>query len=267
MAKKKHIVVILIALIMTLAIGLTACNDTDENFKVVIHPNNGGIDVEWNVQDPIPTFTRDGYEIEGYYLDGNFASEVSLQTLKETELTADIDIYIKWKKAQCTHQELVIQGEPSSCFEDGLTDGKKCSLCGIILVEQTVIPASHTYTAVCDPLCDLCGWTREVVHNFDNNCDAECNDCGITRTPSSHIYRNDCDNDCEICGDLRDVDHVYSDICDTSCNVCGEVRTVGAHQYDNACDRDCNYCGDLRDVDHVYSDICDTSCNVCGATR
>ena len=47
----------------------------------------------------------------------------------------------------CTdHVEEIIAGTPATCTEAGLTEGKKCSRCGDIIVEQTIISAlGHTY--------------------------------------------------------------------------------------------------------------------------
>ena len=56
-----------------------------------------------------------------------------------------------------THKEQTITGTAATCTEDGLTDGKKCSVCNTILQAQDIIPASgHSY----DPeskICTLCG--------------------------------------------------------------------------------------------------------------
>lgn len=38
------------------------------------------------------------------------------------------------------HTEEIIPGKPATCAESGLTDGKKCSVCGVILEEQQIIP-------------------------------------------------------------------------------------------------------------------------------
>ena len=50
----------------------------------------------------------------------------------------------------CTeHVEEIIPGKEATCTETGLTEGKKCALCGDILVEQEVIPAlGHEWGAV-----------------------------------------------------------------------------------------------------------------------
>ena len=39
------------------------------------------------------------------------------------------------------HTPVTVPGKAATCTEDGLTDGSKCSVCGVILTEQTVIPA------------------------------------------------------------------------------------------------------------------------------
>ncbi|MCQ2069584.1 MAG: leucine-rich repeat protein [archaeon] len=39
------------------------------------------------------------------------------------------------------HTEVLIPGYPATCTEDGLSDGYYCSVCGEVLIKQTVIPA------------------------------------------------------------------------------------------------------------------------------
>lgn len=57
----------------------------------------------------------------------------------------------------CTGNEFKTEVIAATCTEDGLTDGKKCSVCNTILQAQDIIPASgHSY----DPeskICTLCG--------------------------------------------------------------------------------------------------------------
>ncbi len=47
-----------------------------------------------------------------------------------------------------THTEETLEAVAKSCTTDGLTEGKRCSVCGMILVQQEVIPASHELTKV-----------------------------------------------------------------------------------------------------------------------
>lgn len=59
------------------------------------------------------------------------------------------------------HTEEVIPAKSAACTETGLTEGKKCSVCGEILVAQTEIPATgHDYVAVVTaPTCTEKGFT------------------------------------------------------------------------------------------------------------
>lgn len=42
------------------------------------------------------------------------------------------------------HTPVTVPGKAATCFAPGLTEGSKCSVCGIVLTEQEVIPAAHT---------------------------------------------------------------------------------------------------------------------------
>ena len=49
-------------------------------------------------------------------------------------------------ETQPSHKEQVLKAKEATCTEDGLTEGKKCSVCNEVLVEQTVIPhEGHEY--------------------------------------------------------------------------------------------------------------------------
>ena len=62
----------------------------------------------------------------------------------------------------CTnHSEEVLPAKAPTCTESGLTEGKKCSVCGDILKAQETVPAlGHSYNAeVTDPTCTEAGYT------------------------------------------------------------------------------------------------------------
>ncbi len=66
------------------------------------------------------------------------------------------------------HQEQVISGYAAACEASGLTDGKKCSICGEILVPQTVISATgHNYVGevTTEPTCTETGVKTYVCQN------------------------------------------------------------------------------------------------------
>ena len=53
------------------------------------------------------------------------------------------------------HTELTLSGKAATCTEAGLTDGKKCSVCGTVTLEQTEIAKkAHSYA---DGACTSCG--------------------------------------------------------------------------------------------------------------
>ena len=94
------------------------------------------------------------------------------------------------------HTEEVLAGKAATCTEAGLTEGKKCSECGEILVAQTEIPAL--------------GHKEEVVAGKDATCTEKgltegkkCSVCGEilvaqTEIPAKgHSYK---DGKCTVCG-------------------------------------------------------------------
>jgi len=82
------------------------------------------------------------------------------------------------------HTEAAIPGYPATCTAAGLTEGKKCSVCGEALKAQAAIPASHNYaaTGTAAATCIAGGYT-----------DYRCSRCGSAytggkTTPLGHRY-------------------------------------------------------------------------------
>ena len=151
-SNKKQIISILAVLTMAilLSCAFVACNkvDTDKtgtdivaDYKVTIHPNNGQGDIVWDITKEIPTITKDGYHIAGYFLDAQLTISTTLESLKATGITKNIDVYVKWEEDVCEHVAVTDAAVEPTCTEKGLTEGKHCSKCGKILQAQTEIPA------------------------------------------------------------------------------------------------------------------------------
>ena len=151
-SNKKQIISILAILTMAilLSCAFVACDkvDTDKtgtdivaDYKVTIHPNNGQGDIVWDITKEIPTITKDGYHIAGYFLDAQLTISTTLESLKATGITKNIDVYVKWEEDVCEHVAVTDAAVEPTCTEKGLTEGTHCSKCGKILQAQNEIPA------------------------------------------------------------------------------------------------------------------------------
>ena len=151
-SNKKRILFVLAILTMALVLScaFVACDkagtdktgtDIAADYKVTIHPNNGQGDIVWDITKAIPTITKDGYHITGYYLDAEMTISTTLESLKATGITKNIDVYVKWEEDVCEHVEVTDNAVAPTCTEKGLTEGKHCSKCGKILKAQTEIDA------------------------------------------------------------------------------------------------------------------------------
>ncbi len=84
------------------------------------------------------------------------------------------------------HVELTVYGKAATCTEKGLTDGKKCSVCGIITMKQTeTAKKAHTYDSAEDASCNVCGYKRDVACSHKNTEEipakaATCTSTGLT---------------------------------------------------------------------------------------
>lgn len=151
-SNKKQIISILAILTMAilLSCAFVACDkvepdktgtDIVADYKVTIHPNNGQGDIVWDITKEIPTITKDGFHIAGYFLDAQLTISTTLESLKATGITKNIDVYVKWEEDVCEHVAVTDAAVEPTCTEKGLTEGKHCSKCGKILTAQTEIPA------------------------------------------------------------------------------------------------------------------------------
>lgn len=167
------------------------CNDCSGDVEKTVRPALGH---DYNVVVTDPTCTDRGY-----------TTRTCKRNCGETNATV-VDSYVD----ALGHAEETIPGTPATCNSTGLTDGKKCSRCGITLQEQTVIPKlEHDWqvtstegtcgqVGVTNYTCSLCGETKReegavIDHNYSQvvtppDCDDEgytthtCSKCGDSYT-------------------------------------------------------------------------------------
>lgn len=172
---------------------------------------------------------------------------------------------------EITHKEQIIPGKDATCTESGLTDGKICTVCNTVIVEQTIIPAKgHSFVG---GICENCKIKQCTGHVFDNCEDTTCNNegCDFVRVAPGHYYSSDCDATCNGCGETRVVntEHKYDNKCDDTCNECGAKREVGDHYYEYECSETCKYCGAVREEHKEHKPVggsCNSkaTCEYCG---
>lgn len=92
---------VLLTMVIVLTCIFAACDNggaQDKNYTVTIHPDNGQADFVWDTKTDIPVITKYGYHIVGFYLDEDMTISTTFESLKATNLTADLNVYVKWEK-------------------------------------------------------------------------------------------------------------------------------------------------------------------------
>ena len=180
-----------------------------------------------------------------------------------------------------------------------------CTVCGYVIKKALVhthVPSEgwvtddkgHWHTCEeCDDIFDY------ADHAFDNECDAECNDCGFKREVGEHNYlpqwaadANGHWHECGFCGDRLEMEpHVpgpeATEFEGQMCMICGFELTpmLHQHEYEDKTDADKHWqecpCGDIVGEEaHIWDEgtvvtvptatqtgQTEYKCTVCGATK
>ena len=137
-----------------------------------------------------PTCTTDGSHDEVVYCSVCNA-EISRNTVKDEKLG---------------HTEITIAGKAATCTTAGLTDGKKCSVCGETTVAQEEIKALGHDERTLAAVAATCTNAGKTEGKYCYECSATL--VAQTATPKiPHTYDNDSDLECNVCGTVRDCLH------------------------------------------------------------
>ena len=167
------------------------------------------------------------------------------------------DYYIDDEVETVPHAEQTIPGYAATCTEPGLSDGIKCSDCGLIIKAQELTPvADHNYKAVVtDPTCTAEGFTTYT-------CSA-CQASYVADEVAALGHKHEAvvtDPTCTAEGYTT-----YTCVCGDS-YVEDKIPALG-HKYDNDCDADCNVCKEKREIEHKYDKaVTDPTCTAGGYT-
>lgn len=107
---------VLLTMVIVLTYIFVACDKggaQDKNYTVTIHPDNGQADFVWDTKTDIPVITKYGYHIVGYYLDADMTISTTLESLKTSELTQNIDVYVNGKRIAYRQKPKLSQ---TTCF-------------------------------------------------------------------------------------------------------------------------------------------------------
>lgn len=148
---RTYLIVVLLMLLSVCMIACNANNQSDGDYVITVHPNNGSQNFEWKLSDDIPTIERDGYSMDGIYLDSLFMSATSFKSLQTTGITSNLDVYVKWVSHKHEFGMWFILNEPTHT-EEGLRVWY-CSLCNAEKYEKMQTIGDHVFSDV---------WTIDV---------------------------------------------------------------------------------------------------------
>ncbi len=165
---------------------------------------------------------------------------------------------ITWKAG---HSEKTVSGKPATCTATGLTDGKKCTVCGTVTVKQQTIPAGHKETTVTGKpatciatgltdgkKCSVCGTVTVKQQVIDKKAHKETTVTGKAATCTATGLTDG--KKCSVCGTVTvkqqtivKLAHSYKNGVCTKCSakdpnyvppVAGVDRVYGSSRYDTA---------------------------------
>ena len=170
------------------------------------------------------------------------------------------------------HTEQIIPAKEATCYETGLTEGKICSVCNEVLVEQKVVLSLGHDMVIDLPATATC--TEPGL-----SAGAHCSRCDYkeeqTEIPAlGHSYMFPCDAHCQVCGEFTNPNAAHTIVAveakAATCTANGNVAywtcsDCGAAWLDEALTQVTNRMSvTLPATGHAYMYPCDAHCMACG---
>ena len=170
------------------------------------------------------------------------------------------------------HTEQIIPAKEATCYEKGLTEGKICSVCNEVLVEQKVVLSLGHDIVIDQPTTATCTQPGLTAGAHCSRCDYKEEQ---TETPAlGHSYMFPCDAHCQVCGELGNKNAAHTIVAVAAkAATCTENGNV-AYWYCSDCgaawaDEALTQLTNQKNVvipapGHSYMFPCDAHCMVCG---
>ena len=116
---------------------------TPNTYTITFDPNGGTVEpasktvTYGSAYGELPVPVREGHTFVGWYTSPEGGDLITADTLKNN--AGNQTLYAHY--ACETHTEEILHAVEATCTDPGLTQGSRCSVCGLVLTEQTQIPA------------------------------------------------------------------------------------------------------------------------------
>ena len=145
---------VLLTMVIVLTCIFAACDKggaQDKNYTVTIHPDNGQADFVWDTKTDIPVITKYGYHIGGFYLDEDMTISTTLESLKATNLTADLNVYVKWEKDSVPPKTKIVTKNLLCDYDTRALSGKVSNSTTVFsFYDEIFVEKGTTYTISTD---------------------------------------------------------------------------------------------------------------------